>query len=266
MSEADRAALEEIVKKGQDWRKRHRAQTLLYFSEGCSAKDIATRQDLHLDTVYDRRKHWLKDGFASLADRQRSGAPPPKVNETQSEQLRAWVSTDALTARDLVSRVKEEFDIAIHPNTLGTMLKRMDFVWKRTRHGLKKRNQLKFRQAQSEIEDLLVQADKGEITLAYCDEVGFAPAHPIRSAWIPIGKCHTSDARRCKRLNVIGALLSSGELFTVKLWETMTAALFVAFLGLLMEHVGKPLVVILDNDVQEILTGFGKSYFFDFCR
>jgi transposase len=55
---------------------RHRAQTLLYFSEGCSAKDIATRQDLHLDTVYDRRKHWLKDGFASLADRQRSGAPP----------------------------------------------------------------------------------------------------------------------------------------------------------------------------------------------
>jgi transposase len=106
----------------------------------------------------------------------------------------------------------------------------------------------------------------------------------------------------------------------------MTAALFVAFLGLLMEHVGKPLVVILDNasvhkakatepmlkllrqkglrlyflppyspelnrieklwhkmkyewmaykardahtletDVEEILTGFGKKYFFDFCR
>jgi transposase len=127
-------------------------------------------------------------------------------------------------------------------------------------------------------------------------------------------------------LNVVGALLSSGELFTVKLWETMTAALFVAFLGLLMEHVGKPLVVILDNasvhkakatepmlkllrqkglrlyflppyspelnrieklwhkmkyewmaykardahtletDVEEILTGFGKKYFFDFCR
>lgn len=137
LSEADRAALEEIVKKGQDWRMRHRAQTLLYFSEGCSAKDIATRQDLHLDTVYDRRKHWLKDGFASLADKQRSGAPP-KVNEAQREQLRAWASTEALTARDLVSRVKEEFDIAIHPNTLGTMLKRMDFVWKRTRHGLKK--------------------------------------------------------------------------------------------------------------------------------
>lgn len=106
----------------------------------------------------------------------------------------------------------------------------------------------------------------------------------------------------------------------------MTAALFVAFLGLLMEHVSKPLVVILDNasvhkakatepmlkllqqkglrlyflppyspelnrieklwhkmkyewmaykardahaletDVEEILTGFGEKYSFDFYR
>jgi transposase len=161
--------------------------------------------------------------------------------------------------------------------------------------------------------------------VAYCDEAGFAPAHPNRSAWTPVGECHTSDALRGKRLNVVGALLSSGQLFAVKLWETMTATLFAAFLGLLTQHVGKPLVVILDNasvhkaraiqpmlkllhkkglklyflppyspelnrieklwhkmkyewmaykardahtldaDVQEILTGFGQKYLFDFC-
>lgn len=72
LSEADQTALAGIVKKGRDWRMRHRAQTLLYFSEGRTAKDIATLQDLHPDTVYDRRKHWLRDGFASLADKQRS--------------------------------------------------------------------------------------------------------------------------------------------------------------------------------------------------
>ena len=48
-------------------------------------------------------------------------------------------------------------------------------------------------------------------------------------------------------MNVVGALLSSGQLFAVKLWETMTATLFAAFLGLLVQHVSKPLVVILDN-------------------
>jgi len=55
------------------------------------------------------------------------------------------------------------------------------------------------------------------------------------------------EARRGKRLNVVGALLSSGGPFAVKLWETMTAMLFAGFLGMLVEHVGKPLTVILDN-------------------
>jgi hypothetical protein len=36
-------------------------------------------------------------------------------------------------------------------------------------------------------------------------------------------------------------------LFTAKFWETTTAALFGGFLGLLLESVGRPLTVILDN-------------------
>jgi transposase len=36
-------------------------------------------------------------------------------------------------------------------------------------------------------------------------------------------------------------------LFTAKFWETTTAALFGGFLGLLLESVGGPLTVILDN-------------------
>ena len=111
----------------------------------------------------------------------------------------------------------------------------------------KKRDELKFRAAKIEIEGMLAAVDRGEIDMAYCDEVGFTQAHPNRSAWTPVGECHTSTAQRGKRLNVVGALLSSGELFAAKLWQTMTALLFVGFLGLLMEHVGKPLVVILDN-------------------
>lgn len=111
----------------------------------------------------------------------------------------------------------------------------------------KKRDDVKFRAAKTEIEDMLAAVDRGEIDLAYCDEAGFAQAHPNRNAWTPVGETHASTAQRGKRLNVVGALLSSGDLFAVKLWETMTAALFVGFLGLLMEHVGKPLVVILDN-------------------
>lgn len=78
---------------------------------------------------------------------------------------------------------------------------------------------------------MLAAVDRGEIDMAYGDEAGFAQAHPNRSAWTPVGECHSSTAQRGKRLNVVGALLSSGELFAAKLWETMTAMLFVGFLG-----------------------------------
>jgi len=91
------------------------------------------------------------------------------------------------------------------------------------------------------------QAERGEITLAYVDETGFALAKPNRSAWTAVGKCHKIDANRGKRLNVIGAMLSTGDLFSVALWQTTNSLLFTGFLGLLMNYVGKPLTVILDN-------------------
>ena len=137
LTEEDRAGLKKIVQKGRDWRMRERAQTLLYFGDGWRAKAIAAQQSLHLDTVYDRRKHWLTDGFASLADKHRCGAPP-KVSAAQREQLRMWATQQALTARELLTKLKEEFDIDMHPNTLCVTLKAMGFVWKRTRHNLKK--------------------------------------------------------------------------------------------------------------------------------
>lgn len=245
--EEDRVKLSLIAKKSLDWRIRERAQTLLYFDAGWTARAIARQQALHLDTVYDRRKHWLEAGFGSLADKPRCGAAP-KLNPAQREQLALWASAEALTARQLQMRLKEEFDVELHPGTLAQILKEMNFVWKRTRHSLKKkRDAVRFRQAQQEIADLRVAAERGEIELGYYDESGVALAPVNRSAWTPVGKCHASDAPRGKRLNIAGAMLSSGTLFAVTLWETMTALLFAGFLGLLMEHVARPLVLIVDN-------------------
>lgn len=137
LTEEDRAGLVKIVEKGRDWRMRHRAQTVLYFGDGLRAKTIAERQNLHLDTVYDRRKHWLRQGYASLADKPRSGAPA-KLSAAHKERLRAWATQEALTARGLLTKLEEEFDIVMHANTLSATLKKMKFVWKRTRHTLKK--------------------------------------------------------------------------------------------------------------------------------
>ncbi len=41
-------------------------------------------------------------------------------------------------------------------------------------------------------------------------------------------------------------MLSSGDLFSVKMWETNTLMLFTGFLGMLMKYVGAHLTVILE--------------------
>ena len=111
----------------------------------------------------------------------------------------------------------------------------------------KKRDEQAFLQAQHEIAGLLEQAKNGEIELAYVDEAGFMPQPPNRSAWTLRGETHCVTAKRGKRLNLIGAMLSSGKLVLAKLWRSVTGLYFFAFLMAMIERIRKPLVVILDN-------------------
>ena len=111
----------------------------------------------------------------------------------------------------------------------------------------KKRDEVAFRVAQGEVNALRAKAAAGEIVLGYCDEAGFAQVHPNRSAWTPLGERHLIEAKRGKRLNVLAAMLSTGELFSAKFWQTTTGDAFAGFIGLLKEYVGKPLTIILDN-------------------
>jgi len=137
LSGEDRAALMEIVKKSRDWRMRDRSQTVLYFADGWPAKAISEKQELDLDTVYKRRKSWLEDGISSLPDKYRKGAPS-KLSEHHREQIKAWALAEALTAPALLAKLKEEFEVSVHVNTLSAALKKMGLVWMRTRHSLKK--------------------------------------------------------------------------------------------------------------------------------
>ncbi len=137
LSADDRAKLQEVVAKGSDWRARHRAQTLLYFDDGLSANAIVALQDLNIDTVYDRRKNWLSKGFAFLYDVHRSGAPP-KLNTIHLDQIKTWAEAEALTAPAIVGRLKEECDVNVSVSTVSNALKALGFIWKRTRHSLKK--------------------------------------------------------------------------------------------------------------------------------
>jgi transposase len=137
LSEIERETLRGIIKKGADWRERDRAESILALSEGKTVAEVAEKQGLKPETVRERRRKWLKWGFASLPERQRSGAPS-KLTEEHRGQLRQWVEAEALTSRVLLTRLEQALGVRIGATTLRNELKRLGYVWKRTRYSLKK--------------------------------------------------------------------------------------------------------------------------------
>ena len=274
LSEVERATLTQMARYHPKWYARRRAQTVLLLGAGCSLSEVASRQDIDKDTVAFHRDAWLERGLVGLRDLPRDGRPR-QLFLAEEASLCQWATQEALTARDLQSRLAAEHEKQVSVAVIKAALVRNGFVWKRTRYSLKqKRDEVEFRKAQAEIREMLEklrpatkddddrngggsegdnEGPSGEkdapppLVMAYVDEAGFDPTQPNRSGWAPVGEVHSIMAGRGKRLNVLAALLSTNELFSVKLWCTTTALLFVGFLGLLLKHVGGPLLVILDN-------------------
>lgn len=83
--------------------------------------------------------------------------------------------------------------------------------------------------------------------MAYVDESGFDAVHPNQYAWSPKKERHLIQADRGSRLNVIGALLSTNELYAEKSWKSTNSARFADFIQNLVTHIGKPMIIVMDN-------------------
>ena len=137
LSAGDKLELQKIMKRHPNWRVRERAQSVLLLAEGKICQEVAERQGLTLQTVSATRRRWIEAGLAGLPDRARSGAPP-KVSAADLERLTPWAREAPLSLPALQACHEQAGGTPIHLNTLSSVLKRAGFVWKRTRHCLKK--------------------------------------------------------------------------------------------------------------------------------
>lgn len=83
--------------------------------------------------------------------------------------------------------------------------------------------------------------------LAYMDEAGFSAVHPNRSAWTRRGWQHLIPAIRGKRLNVLAAMMSTGELESTQFTGSMTSDILIEFLDEISSKYTMPITFILDN-------------------
>jgi transposase len=137
LSEADRLALEHVVKKSPDWRARERAKTLLLLCQPMLSREVAKVQDLNIETVRVTWQRWVKEGMDALFDKPRIGAPA-KLDAAAVERLVQWAHEEPLSATELLQRHLQAQGAPVSLNTLIRTLKANGLVWKRTRHSLKK--------------------------------------------------------------------------------------------------------------------------------
>jgi len=86
-------------------------------ADGFSVKGVAAKQGYKPEAIRIRHRKWLKQGFASLPDQPRSGAPTILTDEHR-QLLKQWVEAEALSSRDLLSRLKENRVAQVSQRTL----------------------------------------------------------------------------------------------------------------------------------------------------
>lgn len=138
LDDEERLKLEAIVLRGSDWRQRQRAETLLMLESGNSTSETSVAIGVHARTVRITLKDWQARRFTSLVDAPRSGAPR-KISSEQLAKIVNMASAEPLTASALLAKHVEAGGMMVHVNTLRVALKEAGFLWKRTRHSLKKK-------------------------------------------------------------------------------------------------------------------------------
>lgn len=137
LSESECQQLAHIAERGDDWRARQRSRTLLMLHSGKSINAVAAEQGINRDTVAVHRDTWLAKGIDGLTDAPRSGAPR-KLSAEHAQAMCDWARAEALTAPQLRQRLQEQFNVKVSIWVVQACLRREGFVWKRTRHSLKK--------------------------------------------------------------------------------------------------------------------------------
>ena len=126
-----------IAERDPNWRKRERAKTLLTLHQTKSASEVASIIGIHEKTVGLTKRDWLTRGYESLVDRPRCGAPS-KISGEQLQKIVEKANSEPNSAKNLLAFHLENGGEKVHPTTLMNALKSVGFIWKRTRHSLKK--------------------------------------------------------------------------------------------------------------------------------
>ncbi len=200
-------------------------------------------------------------GVPALPQR-RSGRPLGSgraLSDAQAEHLQQLVRTHQpeelgiaaplWTRRAVRDLIRKEFDLDLAERTVGRYLKRWGFTAKRPRRHARDQDPEEVRQWLEETYPAIeARANREGAEIHWGDEVGVAANQQPARGYARAGEAATQDVPDPHiRANQISTITNHGEVRFMTYTQTMTAALFLVFLGRLLRSTTGKVFLIVDR-------------------
>jgi transposase len=228
---------------------------------GFTEADVADLLGVCRETVCHWWSAYVHGGLDALPH-DRTGRPQGSGRVLSAEQashiqelLRTHRPEDLGIAAPLWNRravrdlIHQECDVTLAVRTVGLYLRRWGFTAKRPRRHSRDQDPEEVRQWLEETYPAIAaRAEREGAEIHWCDEVGVAAdEHPARG-YAPEGEPATLDVPdRHLRANQISTITNAGKVRFMTYTQTMTATLFLVFLGRLLRSTTGKVFLIIDR-------------------
>jgi transposase len=228
---------------------------------GYSEAEIADLLGVCRETVCRWWSAYARDGLDALPQ-DRTGRPQGTgrtLSDQQAQQIQRQLAAHSpeelgipapLWTRRAVQRlIQNELGIVMPVRTVGLYLQRWGYTAKRPRRHAKKQEPEEIRQWLEETYPAIEQrAAEEQAAIHWCDETGVrADQHPA-CGYAPVGEPVTMDVPDPHiGMNQIATITNEGTVRFMTYAQTMTAALFLVFLGRLLRSTTGKVFLIVDR-------------------
>ena len=207
LDEHTRFTLRQMQRREKDKRRHVRITVILMLDGGISVEDICYTFGIDSSTVYRYAEKYRTSEHLGDYLRDEYTQYEGKLTEAQEQTLAAELrQTLYRTAAAVVAYIKEKFAVSYTPSGAVALLKRLGFVYKKTRPHSEKAH-AEAQNAFLEQFDELVEALEDADSVYFCDAVH--PQHNTRPSygWIASGEEFTVDVNTGRdRVNINGVL------------------------------------------------------------
>jgi transposase len=239
--------LERIYHQSQHHQVRQRAHCLILANQGIKVEELMNMFKVSYKTIYNWFDRWESESMVGLYNKPGKGCKS-KFNSEQKEKIREWTKQEPRQLKQVVQKVKEEWEIETSTKTIQRILKTLKMSWHRMRRALggEPLPQV-YQEKKTQLEEFKKLDEQGKIDLYYLDETGFSLIPSIPYAWQNIGEYLTISSRRSQRLNVLGIMNRHNHLETYVSSQSINSDVVIACIDAFFPTVDKPTIIVTDQ-------------------